>query len=115
MRLLTFPFNQRRVVGVPAFELLTRFDTGQRGRNSFRRCFRIPAPTSPAQQRRELLLRQEHRHPVVNFRSEVVRLGNDHRAQLQPLAGVAVFPLVPKTGRYRSLSSRLVPSSRFVP
>ena len=30
-----------------AFELLTRFDTGQRCRNSFRRSFRIPAPTSP--------------------------------------------------------------------
>ena len=87
MRLLTLPFNQRRVVGVPAFELLTRFDTGQRCRNSFRRCFRIPAPTSPAQQRRELLLRQEHRHPVVDFRREVVWLGDDHRAGLQPLAG----------------------------
>ena len=51
------------------------------------------------QPRRELLLAEKDRHPIVNFRSEVVRLGDDHRAGLEPLAGVAIFPLVPKSCR----------------
>jgi hypothetical protein len=35
----------------------------------------------------------------VNFRNKGVGIGDDHRTGLQPLAGLAVLPFVPKTGR----------------
>ena len=43
-----------------------------------------------------MLLRQQRWHPVVDFRDEIVGLGDNHRAGLQPFAGLAIFPLVPK-------------------
>jgi len=33
----------------------------------------------------------------VDFRSELVGLSDDHRAGLQPLSSLAIFPLIPKT------------------
>ena len=53
-----------------AFELLTLFDTGQRCRKSFEAGFRY-RHLPPAQPRRKLLLRQEHRHAIVDFGGEM--------------------------------------------
>jgi hypothetical protein len=45
-----------------------------------------------------LLRCQKRWHPVVDFRGEVVQLCNNHRAGLQPFAGLAIFPFIPKPG-----------------
>src|SRR5258708_40200598 len=38
------------------------------------------------------------RHAVVGLRNELVRLADDHCAGLDPLAGLAILPLIPEPG-----------------
>src|SRR6266853_1187799 len=44
----------------------------------------------------ELVRPQQHRHTVVQFSNEFVRLGDDHRTRLQALTRFAVLPFIPK-------------------
>src|SRR6476659_6546434 len=44
----------------------------------------------------ELVRLQQHRHTVVQFSNEFVRLGDDHRTRLQALTRFAVLPFIPK-------------------
>src|SRR5262249_8100901 len=44
----------------------------------------------------ELVRLQQHRHAVVHFRNEFVRLTDDHRTRLQALTRLAIPPFIPK-------------------
>src|SRR6266853_1762130 len=60
----------------------------------------------------ELVRLQQHRHAVVHFCNEFVRLGDDHRTRLQAVTRFAALPFIPKARdreHRRSVTSREIP------
>src|SRR5437016_1480998 len=82
----------------PARELFTRFDTGHLCSTSFAAGLSNSMPAFPEKPGLELIWFEHCRHSVVDFGTELVGVGDHHRARSDCLANLPVVPCGPQPG-----------------